>query len=75
MESKDDPKLIQESKKHPNGWVYVIDEEFRDKQEVPPQNILGAWKVDSKGEIYGDFIPNPNYKKATNDKNDLQNKL
>ena len=62
MKSKDDPKLIEEAKKHPNGWVYVIDEHFRDKEEVPPQHILGAWKVDSNGEIIGDFVPNPNYK-------------
>lgn len=63
MQSKDDPRLIEEAKKHPNGWVYVIDEQFRGKDEVPPENIMGAWKVDSKGKVVGDFILNPNYKK------------
>lgn len=62
MQSKDDPRPIQEAKKYPNGWVYVFDEEFPGKDEVPPPNIKGAWKVGAKGEIIGDFIPNPKYK-------------
>ncbi len=71
MQSKDDPRLIAEAKNHPNGWVYVIDEQFRDKDDVHPENIMGAWRVDSKGKVVGDFIPNPNYKADTNDKKDL----
>ena len=62
--NKDDPKLVEEAKNHPDGWVYVIDEEFRDKTEVPPEYILGAWKVNSIGKIVGDFLPNPNYNKS-----------
>ena len=54
-------KAIEEAKKTPNGWVYVIDDSFENKFDVPPQAILGAWKVDEKGEITGKFIPNPNY--------------
>jgi hypothetical protein len=63
--NKDDARLVEEAKKHPDGWVYVVDEQFRDKDQVPPECILGAWKVNSLGEIVGDFLPNPNYKKAT----------
>ncbi len=53
MQSKDDPRLIQKAKKHPDGWVYVSDEHLLDKDEVPPENIMGAWKVDSWD--YGKF--------------------
>lgn len=52
---------IEEAKKHPNGWVYVIDSSFENEPDVPPQAIVGAWKVNEKGEITGDFVPNPNY--------------
>lgn len=31
-----------------------------------PEYILGAYKVNSHGEIVGDFLPNPNYKKRGN---------
>ena len=50
-----------EALKTPNGYVYKIDESFRGSDEIPPQAIIGAWKVNEKGHIVGDFIPNPNY--------------
>jgi hypothetical protein len=52
----------KEAKLNPNGYVYVIDKAFDNKNEdVPPTAILGAWKVDENGEIIGDFIKNSNY--------------
>lgn len=60
--NKNNPELIKEAKNNPNGWVYVLDKEFEGKQEVPPEFIKGAWKVDEKGEIVGEFMPNPNYR-------------
>lgn len=60
---KNDPKLIKEAKNNPNGWVYVVDQEFEEQENVPTQFIKGAWKVDENGEVIGTFIPNPNYKK------------
>jgi hypothetical protein len=64
---KPTPEIIAEALKNPNGWVYVIDQAFEDIQEVPREAIKGAWKVNEKGIITGDFILNPNYK----DLNDL----
>ncbi|MEN0056219.1 MAG: hypothetical protein AAGC65_21255 [Mucilaginibacter sp.] len=52
---------IKEALKNPDGWVYEIDQVYKNKEEVPPHAIKGAWKVNSKGIIIGDFIPNPNY--------------
>lgn len=51
----------EEAKKHPDGWVYVLDEAFEEEENVPSEAIKGAWKVNSKGKIVGSFIPNPNY--------------
>jgi hypothetical protein len=58
------PQAIEEAKRHPNSHVYVIDGDFQPHEAVPPERIVGAWKVDSTGTIIGDFIPNPNYRKS-----------
>jgi hypothetical protein len=52
---------IDEARSSPNGFVYQIDGDFRPDEYVPPERILGAWKVDGDGQIIGAFIPNPNY--------------
>ena len=54
-------EAIKEALSHPNGWVYEIDGTFKKDEQTPPQAIIGAWQVNEKGLIVGDFIPNPNY--------------
>ncbi|MDX2953526.1 type VII secretion system-associated protein [Streptomyces caniscabiei] len=46
----------------PNGWVYAIDAYFDPNGEVPPYGVVGAWKVDSRGQLTGEFKKNPNYR-------------
>lgn len=53
---------VKEALNTPNGWVYHVDGDFGKNEAVPPECIIGAWKVNDKGIIIGDFIPNPNYK-------------
>mgnify|MGYP000412044052 CR=1 FL=1 len=45
-----------------NGWVYKIEGNFGSTEYVPPEAVVGAWKVSSTGIITGEFIPNPKYK-------------
>ena len=59
--NKHNTELIKEAKNNPNGWVYALDKEYQGKEEVPPEFIQGAWKVNENGEIEGDFMPNPKY--------------
>lgn len=59
--------IIQEAKRNPGGWVYKIDGEYAPSESVPPDAVVGAWKVDGQGEIEGDFIPNPNYRPKDGD--------
>ena len=40
----------------------VIEAAYKGDVDVPPDAILGAWKVNEKGVIVGIFLPNPNYK-------------
>jgi hypothetical protein len=55
------PGEINEAKHNPNGWVYRIAGNFLPHEDVPPEAIVGAWKVNNNGEIIGEFKINPNY--------------
>ncbi len=52
---------IEEAKRTPNGWVYRIAGRFGPSDRVPPEAIIGAWKVDQEGNIVGEFVRNNNY--------------
>lgn len=56
------PALVAEARAHPNGWVYEVDGEFGPTEHIPPEAIVGCWRVDGNGEIVGDFVKNPNYR-------------
>lgn len=51
-----------EASENPGGWVYRIRGSYGPTDAVPPEAIEGAWKVDDKGKITGDFLPNPNFR-------------
>jgi hypothetical protein len=53
-------QAIKEAASNPGGWVYQIEGNFSAQDRVPPEAIVGAWKVDDNGKIIGEFIPNPN---------------
>lgn len=59
------PGLIAEAKTKPGGWVYEIVGDYGPDDAVPPTAIRGAWKVGDKGEIVGDFLPNPVFESPT----------
>jgi hypothetical protein len=61
MDAQPFPEEIEEAKRHPNGWVYRIAGYFHPNEAVPPEAIIGAWKVDAHGNIIDGFIMNPNY--------------
>ena len=53
---------IAEAARNPGGWVYSISGAYGPNDRVPPEAIVGAWKVGDDGVIAGDFMPNPNFK-------------
>ncbi len=57
---------VEEAVHHPNGWVYRIQGVFGPKDAVPPEAIVGAWKVDGEGKIVGEFVPNAKFSGAGN---------
>lgn len=54
--------MREEARRNPGGWIYAVDPAFDPGGEVPPYGIVGAWRVDDRGEITGEFKPNPNYR-------------
>ncbi len=59
-----EPAEIEEAKRNPNGWVYRISGQFGATERIPPEAIVGAWKIDENGDIVGEFIPNPKFKES-----------
>jgi len=53
-----DPSTREQARQHPNGWVYEIDGDINPNGNVPPEKIRGAWKVDSDGQLTGEYMPN-----------------
>ncbi|WEF32872.1 hypothetical protein [Pseudoduganella chitinolytica] len=54
--------VVETARANPNGWVYKIEGSFAPTDYVPPEAVVGAWRVDKKGNLTGEFVPNPNYK-------------
>jgi hypothetical protein len=55
--------MLAEARRIPNGWVYEIDGGYDPAGAVPPEAIRGAHKVDARGNLTGEFTPNPNYRR------------
>jgi hypothetical protein len=61
MVAKPFAQEIQAATQYPNGWVYRIAGPFKPSEAIPPEAIIGAWKVDAQGAIVGDFVRNDKY--------------
>jgi hypothetical protein len=58
------PELLAEAEVRPGGWVYAIDPSYAPggaRGAVPPEGIIGAWKIGDDGRPTGDFEANPRY--------------
>ena len=54
-------EVLSSAKANPNGWVYKIEGDYGPNDAVPPEAIVGAWKVDASGNLTGEFVNNPKY--------------
>jgi hypothetical protein len=61
MKPKPTKEAIEEAKNHPSGWVYEIVGQYDKDGDIPARAIKGAWKVNEKGIIEGEYIPNPDF--------------
>jgi hypothetical protein len=44
------------------GWVYEVVGNYAEGDDVPPEAIRGAWKIDDDGRPTGEFIPNARFR-------------
>lgn len=51
-------QLELQAKQNPSGWVYEIDWVYGPDDYVPPEAIVGAWKVDDNGNLTDIFEKN-----------------
>lgn len=57
-------EMRAEARQQPNGYVYCIDSNYAPNGAngaVPPEGVIGAYPVDSDGNIVNDFQANPHY--------------
>ena len=57
-------ELLAEAKSKPGGWVYAIDPAYAPdgpNGAVPPEGIIGAWKIADDGTPTGEYQANPRY--------------
>lgn len=45
----------------PGGYVMRIHRSLDPAGEIPRDAVIGAWQVDGRGRIVGEFIVNPEY--------------
>jgi hypothetical protein len=55
-----DASAIEAAKAQGEGWVLKLEGDYSPDEAVPPQAIVGAWKVQGR-LIVGEFVRNPNY--------------
>lgn len=56
------PRLREQARQAPGTWIYAVDPAFEDAADVPAWAVVGAYRVDERGEIGEEFTGNPNYR-------------
>jgi hypothetical protein len=56
------PQLREWARQTPGGWIYAVDPAFEDARAVPGWAVAGAYRVDERGDIEDELVPNPNYR-------------
>ncbi|MEU5567718.1 type VII secretion system-associated protein [Micromonospora musae] len=55
-------ELRRQAKQTPESWIYAVDPAFEGAEDVPGWAVVGAFRVDERGEIGDEFRRNPNYR-------------
>jgi hypothetical protein len=55
-------EMREHAKQNPGSWLYIADPGYATSgEEVPPEGIVGAYRIDADGEIDEDFQFNDRY--------------
>lgn len=60
------PEITEElrarARSTPDSWLYVVDPAVDPTTRVPGWAVQGGFRVDGRGELTGEYRPNPNYR-------------
>jgi hypothetical protein len=54
-------EVREEARRNAGGYVYEIVGDYGPEDDVPPEAIRGAWKVDDAGNVTNEYERNPNF--------------
>jgi len=55
-------QMREQARQTPGSWLYIVDPGYQDTgEEVPPEGVIGAYRIDEHGEIDEDFQHNDQY--------------
>lgn len=55
-------EMRERAKDNPGGWLYIVDPGYQASgEDVPQEGVVGAFPIDSDGEIQDDFQYNDQY--------------
>lgn len=55
-------EMREQARQTPDSWLYIVDPSYEQSGDnVPPEGVVGAYRIDSDGEIDEDFHHNDEY--------------
>ncbi len=55
-------EMREQAKQTPDSWLYIVDPGYQESgEDVPPEGVIGAYRIDSEGTIDEDFQHNEEY--------------
>lgn len=55
-------QMREQARQTPGTWLYIVDPGYQDTgDEVPPEGVIGAYRIDDAGEIDEEFQHNDQY--------------
>ncbi len=55
-------EMREQARQTPDSWMYIVDPGYEESGEnVPPEGVVGAFRIDSAGEIEEEFHHNDEY--------------
>lgn len=55
-------QMREQAKQTPDSWLYIVDPGYEEEgADIPPEGVIGAYRIDSNGEIDEDFQFNDEY--------------
>ncbi len=59
-------EMREQARQTPDSWLYIVDPGYEASGDnVPPEGVVGAYRIDSEGEIDEDFNHNDEYVPST----------